>query len=72
MGVREQYYSTIGIARRVFDSCIALVATAAVAPVAFALAEGIAMSRIAGSGLEPEEFPSDEKLHDLGTMVELI
>ncbi|NDV06396.1 hypothetical protein GXW84_18020 [Rhodococcus sp. IEGM 248] len=55
-----------------FDSCVALVSAAAAAPVAFALAEGMAMSRIARVGLEADESSSDENLHDLGTVIELI
>ncbi|MFV9455116.1 hypothetical protein ACNJ7E_16935 [Rhodococcus sp. NM-2] len=54
-----------------FDSCVALVSAAAAAPVAFALAEGMAMSRIACGSLEAEEYSSDENLHDLGTVIEL-
>ncbi|AHK27450.1 hypothetical protein OPAG_07992 [Rhodococcus opacus PD630] len=72
MDIRQRSDSTIGIARRVFDSCVALVSAAAAAPVAFALAEGMAMSRIARVGLEADESSSDENLHDLGTVIELI
>jgi len=72
MDIRQRSDSTIGIARRVFDSCVALVSAAAAAPVAFALAEGMAMSRIARVGLAADESSSDENLHDLGTVIELI
>ena len=72
MDIRQRSDSTLGIPRRVFDSCVALVSAAAAAPVAFALAEGMAMSRVARGSLKAQEYSSDQNLHDLGTVIELI
>ncbi|WAM18420.1 hypothetical protein [Rhodococcus sp. JS3073] len=72
MAIRQRCDGTIVIARRVFDSCVALVSAAAAAPVAFALAEGMALSRITRDGLEADGYSSDENLHDVGTVIELI